>query len=140
MTKKLADFKENAFDEDADLVSLLDCVLKDRNRQGKSAEWTSIFYVMCERFQRDVKTLLKDGTISITHANEEDKEALLKRIDTLTENAELAVSMDFSKLYDGKHLFHIGYNSTTGSTTVPITICCEARLASYLAIARNRYP
>ena len=37
------------------------------------------FYVMCERFQRDVKTLLKDGTISITHANEEDKEALLKK-------------------------------------------------------------
>jgi cyclic beta-1,2-glucan synthetase len=144
MTKKLADFKENAFDEDADLVSLLDCVLKDRNRQGKSAEWTSIFYEMCERFQRDVKTLLKDGTISITHANEEDKEALLKRIDTLTEKCRaLLYQMDFSKLYDSKkHLFHIGYNSTTGEydRTHYDLLASEARLASYLAIARNQVP
>ena len=71
-------------------------------------------------------------------------QSLLEALGALGRQAEeLFLEMDFAWLYDERrHLFHIGYNVTAGSPDEHHydLLSSEARLASYLAIAKGEVP
>ncbi|HBN82304.1 MAG TPA: hypothetical protein DDZ89_00510, partial [Clostridiales bacterium] len=144
MTQRLSEFKEHTWNEDLDFVSFVNQVCNERNKNGKSAEWTLICYTLCEGLQKDLKCMLRDGVISVEYAQEAERKALTSRIDALIKKCrDLWEQMDFSKLYDHKkHLFYIGFNTSTGEydRTHYDLLASEARLASYLAISKNQVP
>ncbi len=142
MTVKMADCKD--IPEDAGVLTIIEKICEKQPTTGKNAEWSFILHEMCISLKHDYKTMYKDGSISITHLPEHEYEVYKNRINLLmNKSKQLFKDMDFTKLYDSKkHLFHIGYNATTGEYDRAHydLLASEARLASYIAIAGNQVP
>ncbi|MDW7656829.1 MAG: glucoamylase family protein, partial [Bacillota bacterium] len=133
-------------------TSHLKAMKNARPAQGVvDAEWLLTVQNTCEDFLRDIDKLKlvdqpveQSNLLALSKAGHEEAQNLIRRIDHLIAALDRIIeAVDFSILYDAKYqLFSIGYNvaSQTADSGHYDLFASEARVASFIAIARSEVP